>query len=192
MRREWAGLFGIAAGGITLFLIGQFQDPAWVSEFLAAGSRKLGENFGTNPNLWGPTNMLCNKDIMCVTAVGGITTIICLALVINFLWWHREGRPFYAAEIAVPAGLLIAPYVWTYDHLLLALPIVAIALRVMETRKSFLFAASIPLLFSILALLLLAFAASSGLDIWSALLPCATIVASFLTIRRRPWPLLSS
>lgn len=104
-----------AAGGLAVAgavtLVSLIVRPSWPAEWLATSVR-LQETNVSRANAWG----LAPADAR------WLGWIAALAAVLAFAWWWRARRP--ASVLLVAAGLalslFVAPYVWSYDHLVLA------------------------------------------------------------------------
>jgi len=79
--------------------------------------------------------------------------------------------------------LLITPYLWAYDQILLILPLAVVVMGMAESGIGYLRAALIPLGISVLALGLLFLAGSFGSDVWSAVVPLAILALVVWRIR---------
>lgn len=109
-RRRWAGLAGLAAGGAGLGLIGVVYMVDWPIQFVAIIMAKPG--YYGQPSLAG---------------LGLIGVVVAIVLVLEFcrlaLFVDDIGT---VIGMALAVGLAVAPYVWTYDHALLLLPILVL------------------------------------------------------------------
>lgn len=87
--------------------------------------------------------------------------------------------PSLAVSLAITITLLLTPYTWIYDQLLLIAPIVILVLLLANERYRYLLASLLFLGVDILALLLFGVALKLQLDIWSASIPlfilCLTV-----------------
>ncbi len=182
IQRNWTAIAGMVVGSGIMLILGELQNPNWIMEFLSVGERKFTETFGIHPTLWGLVNNLCRGNSTCLIISGGLAASLVIFLVLVFLIRHKQAGPLQVAALIVPAGILVPPYLWAYDQILLLIPIAWITLRFMNSQKPYLLAASIPPLFSLFALLLLLVASRVGLDIWSTLLPCVMLIFGI-------WPL---
>lgn len=89
------------------------------------------------------------------------------------LFWMYRNRAWLsgalAAGLAICLTLLTTPYTWTYDQLLLSIPIVFLVLGLGERGAQFLPTALLFLLIDILAFALLALTAALQKEGWNAL-----------------------
>lgn len=156
--------------------------PDWPMEFLAIGSNKMLQAFGASPTLWGLATLVCDFRLECVPWLGG--GLVVLLLLVFFLWLRKTNdhlTPAQFTSLAICLTLLVTPYTWTYDHVLLLFPLVSGALLLAERRKAFLFIALVLLGVDGLAFLLFLPALAMGYEMIYALLPL-TVTALFLAI----------
>ncbi len=172
--RRWRALAGLAAGLAGLYLLGALRDPAWVSKFLDSSRAMLSDTFGYAPSLWGVGGALCGHDLTCTTWLGAALAGA-LALGAAAYLFVRPARhdPLHVVAVAVVAALLVTPYIWAYDQLLLLLPIAAFLGELMGRGRIYLVNALAFLALDIGAIALLFVAVQTGQDIWSALVPLA-------------------
>lgn len=83
-----------------------------------------------------------------------------------------------AVAIAVPAALLLTPYIWAYDQVLLLVPLARCVPEMRDRSFPYLATASLVLLFSLAALALAIVAERVGRDAWSAALSPLAMVGS--------------
>ena len=188
--RRWRALLGIAVSGGLMALTGFVLDRGWVGKFLGAGQAKLAETFGHSPSLWGMAGALCQHNAGCTVwlgglLAGGLALAVCAALLL------APGR-FAAPEaigLSIVVTLLITPYIWAYDQILLVLPIVLVTAHLMRTGAPYLAGALFFLAVDVGALVLLLLAVQTQADAWSGLVPAAVGLAVWWSIaaaRRAP------
>lgn len=153
MRRDWRAIAGGLAGGLSLLVIGLAQDVHWVSKFLGAGGNLLSMRVGNQPTILSYTRLACAGDMTCAL---GSYALIALALTALFAWilWknHTKLTPLMAFSLAIPLGVLLPPYIWSYDYALLVIPICYIAFELVRRRASYIHATLFLLLLDALAL----------------------------------------
>jgi hypothetical protein len=184
-RRAWRGLAGMAAGGAALLLLGMLKDPGWVGKFLAGAGQKLTLTFGYSPTVWGLAGAGCDHAPGCTLAWGGAASIVLAGGLLGiFLWRGARLSAGLALSLAVPAALLVVPYLWAYDQVLLILPL-GLAVRGLAQRgRPFLLGALLMLAVSVAALALLVVSDNLQRDHWSALLPVAVLAVGLWQARR--------
>ncbi len=170
-----------------LAVFGWLIDPDWVSQFLTVGSGKFSETFGYNPTVWGLAGYGCQQANLCTTAVGGALALL-LTLVIIYLIFTRGRQiaPGLMLSLIIPVSLLVTPYLWAYDQILLIISISVLAEKFTRSGYPYLLVASFPIIFSLISLLLLYLAVISGRDAWSAVLSFLILVIVWLQIPQDP------
>jgi len=114
--------------------------------------------------LWGVVDkiLVVNSRSM----VAGILVSLTILLLEAFLFHKTQVGSLEAFAIILPAGLLIAPYSWAYDQILLMVPIVYIAMNISILQGS---KVAVLFLFGIVALavVLVSIAYLVDHDVWS-------------------------
>jgi hypothetical protein len=171
-QRRYRALLSLAMGGLVLLLAGMLINPAWVLEYWSIGSAKLAQTFGYSPTVWGLASLACGFHRPCTLAVGGIAAAL---LVAGTVWLLiRRGSlpdPHSAMSLAVTVTLLITPYTWTYDQILLILPIIVAAFSLLRRRGGFLPGILLLLTLDLLAVAVLLIDTRLNLEIFNALIP---------------------
>ena len=123
----------------------------------------------------------------CVVEIGLLLTVLVLSAVMAvFLMRRGNLAARLAVAIAIPAALLVTPYIWAYDQILLIAPIVLLALEMKDQGYPYIATAPILLFFSLASLLLIVVATSIGRDAWSAFLSLLVLVGSIYLSTKRP------
>jgi len=172
-QRNFTALWGIALTFFALFVIAWLRNPAWVMQFLAGGSKKLSSTFGYSPNLWGLGGAICSHEASCTVTAGLLmsTALVCATIFI-IVRQYSTLAPATILSLIIPTALLITPYIWVYDQLLLVIPLVVSMMKLLESGYPYLLSALIFVLMAILTWLLLALAAwGVGYDYGSAIIP---------------------
>jgi hypothetical protein len=172
LQKQVSSLIGLIVSGVLLVLVGLAQDPNWITEFWNVGNTKLSQTFGISPTIWGISTFFCNFAPNCTVGYG---TCVSLLFIIGFLYLLIKKRnilsPSLAVGLAVALTLLLTPYTWSYDQLLLVAPIVTIAMLLARDGYKYFPVSLLFLAIDIFAFLLLGIAAKIRLDIWNASIP---------------------
>jgi hypothetical protein len=183
--RSKAALLGMVISSLGLVLIGQLINPAWIKDYLAIGVGKLARDFGYYPNLWGFLLKIFHQDMIRVLNIGiSISVLIIAALLIGFVNWRYSLDVEHVMSLIVPVSLLLTPYLWAYDQILLLLPILVVMGQLNLRKFPYLIVASFPICMSVLSLLFLFLAIKLGNDVWSFCLPVVTISLVVLTLHQ--------
>ncbi len=178
----WAGkryksLLALGLGGILLLTAGMIQNPDWPIEYWNIGSTKLAHDFGFSPTVWGLASLACDFQKPCSLAAGGTATAL---LTFTALWLLVRYRtlitPLAAVSLSTLVTLLITPYTWPYDQLLLLLPIAAVVFSLAKHKGGFLPATIFFLGIDLLTIILLFFSAALEIEILNAFVPLTVLV----------------
>jgi len=122
-RRRWRAIGGTATGGLTLLAVSWAILPGWLFEWLDV--RDKAEVSFITPTVWGLGFELAGSwwlPVGLALAVG-VTAV---------LGWYVLTRPHVneaeLLSLAVAGSLLVTPYAWDYEHLLLLLPAILLFL----------------------------------------------------------------
>lgn len=171
-ERRWHALAGGMTGGIGLLLLGMVVKPNWLPVFLGMGKHMIDVTFGYNPTLWGLGGALCQHTAPCQVWVGWALCIAAaLAGIFSVYQKHLPLTPVQVIAFAIPPAVLITPYLWAYDQVILILPVLVCLGLLIERRVRYLIAATFFLLLDLIALLFVYIAAQSETDIISVGLP---------------------
>jgi hypothetical protein len=118
-RRDWRGLLGLGLGGAGLFAFSWILQPGWLLHWLSVGG-KTSVTFGT-PTLWGLAYDLVGPVHW---KLAGTLAVILVSGATLYLVVRRQGDWLFGMGLAMCGSLLVAPYLWNYDQLLLLFPAV--------------------------------------------------------------------
>jgi hypothetical protein len=169
-QKHFQALFGVGFGVLGLLLLGMARDIGWVMDYIRVGGHIVNTYVSINTTIWGIVGLIFEDDAG-LLILGIILFMILSAAELFFLW--RSGNTLNAFAVissAIPLSLILAPYSWSYDQILLVIPILYVAIqasRLWGEDKSVL----VFLAVDALAMALVVIAYSIGHDIWSALVP---------------------
>lgn len=139
IKKNWKAIVGICAGGLGLLFIGLIQDLQWISKFRGASENLLGMRLGNQPTLPSYTRLLCAGDLTCTMVLYGLASMVLLGLFFWLLWVKQNSlAPLEVFSLAIAFGLLLPPYLWSYDYALLLIPICYTAFEFIRRRASYL------------------------------------------------------
>jgi hypothetical protein len=154
IRRNWRAIAGLMAGGLGLLAIGMIQDIHWVEKFRGASENLLSMRLGNQPTILSYTRLACNGDLSCAMGAYGL---IALALTAIFTWlvWKRgaELSPLDVFSAGIALGVLLPPYLWSYDYALLIIPICYIAFDLIRRRETYLYSTIFLLILDVLSII---------------------------------------
>ena len=187
VREKWTALAGALVSSLGLCLLGWLDNPTWINEFVAIGSGKVWQTFGYSPTLWGISGQLCAHNRKCTLMLGGLLGGFCLIVFFYFVFQSPGNlSPALVLSLVIPIALLITPYVWAYDQILLIIPVLIVILAMIARDFPYIIPATLFLVISLLALAFVVLAMRTEYDMWSAVvaLVCLILVARLLWINQ--------
>ena len=171
-QKRWTALWGTLVSGIFVLIAGLIYNPAWVVQYWHVGGNKLAETFGGSPTVWGLAALICRNHSTCTLTLGGLAALLVL---LGFFWTVLRSRatlqPVTVLALAVTVTLLVAPYTWTYDQLLLILPAVGITLAMDKLGHSFALVSILFLGMDVIVVVILFFDAMLRVEILNVVFP---------------------
>lgn len=151
--RRWRVIGGMAIGGLSLLVVGLLQDPQWLTKFLGTGDSLLGMRLGHQPTILSYTRLACAGDMSCAMTWYAVIALLLVALFAVLFWkTHSRLNPLQAFSLAIPLGVLLPPYIWSYDYTLLVIPIAYVAFEMARRQKTYIYATLFLLVLTVLAL----------------------------------------
>jgi hypothetical protein len=171
-QRQIKSLMVGVVSGLLLIFVGLVQNDNWLIEFWNAGNGKLLQTFGFSPTIWGMSALFCNYNANCAVGYGAFISLLFL---IGYLYilvrMQNILSPALVVSLAIVITLLLTPYTWPYDQLLLVAPVVTITLRLAKDGYGYLPVSLIFLVVDVFALILLGVSAKIQMEIWNAAIP---------------------
>ncbi len=140
-RRNWKAIGGIILGGLVLLGIGMLQDLRWVEKFRGASENLFNIRLGNQPTLISYSRLACGGDLTCALAIYILATVALTGLYVWLVWRKRDAlTPLKVFSAAIALGVLLPPYIWSYDYVLLVIPLCTICFELVRRRESYLYA----------------------------------------------------
>lgn len=173
VRKQLPALAAVALSGAALAAAGLIHDPHWVIEFLQIGNAKVSQTFGYSPTVWGLSALACRRDLPCTIGYGAVIGLLFLLGCWRLVLLRRDvWSPSLVVSFATIITLLLTPYTWPYDQLLLIVPITTLMMRLSnEGFRPFLLAALFFVSLDLFALALSVVGAQVHLEIWNVFIP---------------------
>lgn len=121
-RKSWKAILGVITGCFSLFLAGAIYNPFWVFDYLAAGQHLLTRYVGMHSTLWGIATLLFQEHFLAFLFAGTSIGFV-LVTMIRLFFYNKLKNPFAVMAVVLARGLLVAPYSWSYDQILLLVPL---------------------------------------------------------------------
>lgn len=133
-RKQWMGILGIASGGAALFLIGAIVNPGWVFDYVNIGGDAFSKYYGMHPTFWGAVDHLLVVNSR--SLIVGSMVVLAIVGIEGYTFWRAENthQPLAVFASILPAGLLIAPYSWGYDQIMLTVSLVHLVMKISALR----------------------------------------------------------
>ena len=185
-QKRYRAILAMVVMGMILLTVGFLQNPHWISAYWGIGNTKLAETFGGSPTVWGLGALISHNQITATLIFGSLTGLLVLFGFLRVLLSaHPTMRPVDVVALAVCVTLLVTPYTWTYDQLLLILPLTSAILAMDRIGVRFLVTASVFLAIDVLAVILLIFDTLMQVEIWNVLVPLAVFGLCLVYLSRR-------
>ena len=185
LNRRWQGLAGLAlsfgASGVASLLL----FPNFISDWQTAATTKVGGVAGRMPTIWGLTaDLFAESPFGFWIAALGAILILLAGLFVVARW--KEMDALTCTSVALIASLLITPYLWSYDQILLLIPFIVALIRLDQRGYSFWLIALFPLIVDLAALVLFAIAAIRLQETTTFLLPVIIGILLYFALKWSP------
>lgn len=175
-QKNWAAILGIFVSGILILIAGLSANSEWISQYWHIGSAKLAGTFGGSPTVWGLGALISHSQPTGTLLFGGLAVMFIL---LGFFWtvlrFPAGLRPVSVLALAVTTTMLITPYTWTYDQLLLILPITTVTLVMFQKGVRFALPAILFIGLDVVALVLLYFDIMLQVEILNVVIPTCVL-----------------
>ncbi len=152
-QKKWRVLVGICTGLLGLLGAGLMLDPGWVGKFLGAGQKLFNVRLGNQPSIPSFTRLACSGNIDCALWFYALIALILVSLFI-LLAWHKKDRltPVQIFSAAIALGVLLPPYVWSYDYTLSLVAVCFVSFELIRRHENYYFAALFLILLDVISL----------------------------------------
>jgi hypothetical protein len=194
-RRNWKALGGIILGGLALLVVGMFQDLNWVAKFRGASENLFNMRLGNQPTIISYTRLACGGNLTCAFISYAVIALALIGLFAWLAWRKRETlTPLTVFSAAIPLGMLLPPYVWSYDYVLLLIPWAYICFEWIQRKASYLQATLFLIVLDALSFAMMALfmnnpespALTIQRDMWSIWVGLLTIITAWWLVFRAP------
>ncbi len=174
LTKNWRSIIYLLLSGVAWLSIGWIQNINWVSLFLSNGGRKMSETINFSPNLWGLSSSICSQNTTCMIGLGTLLGLILSIGIMAILLTQKNLSTVAVFSLAIPTALLVTPYIWAYDHILLLFPILFVTSLMFTRGYPYIVRSLFPISMSILSIALLIVATYLNHDVLSMSIPLVT------------------
>ena len=174
VRRRWRFVGASLAVGLGLAGLSQLLRPGWILEFIG-GATELSGSIADRATIWNLTG----------SWTLGVVVIALLLVAVVILIRPRGADDAEILGLAVAFGLVVAPYAWDHDYIVLAIPwsmIIGNARQLRPLLRRVLTMSTV-MVAAPLVWVLAAVATLRGTESLSVVVPMLTVVLLALAIR---------
>jgi hypothetical protein len=126
VHKYYKGLLGMGLGLIGMWALGGLYVANWVELYLGVLQAKHAQTFGFSATIWGLSAFVSRFNHEVTLVIGSVAVLFVSILFFVLITRPKAITPMVALALSVSAGLLVTPYLWPYDQVLLFLPIILI------------------------------------------------------------------
>ena len=180
LNRKWRVLSGIISCELSLWLIGFLSDPGWVQAFLQESGNKIDLYSSQTPTIWGIVGLVVNQPGVHYTIALALSAALVLLTCWTIYRWNQNINVLEVMCLAVPVVLLITPYTWAYDQILLLIPWIVLSILFRERGLPFWVSSGLIPLGGLVSVVILLVSATLQQDVASLLLPVITYLGVYI------------
>lgn len=181
VNRRYRAIGGVALMLGLLLTLSLAASPHWLSDYASVLQGKNSQTFGYAPTLWGLVSMGCSFDRACTMRGGSIGVGVVLVLYALLVMRFKDQPATHAMGLATATTLLVTPYLWPYDQILLTLPISLTAARLAVSPFPYLVSALYFLIIDLIAFVLMVITVAQQVENVNALLTLLVLILLVLT-----------
>jgi hypothetical protein len=187
-RRRYASFTAGVLSTLAIAGFGFLQNPHWLTDFLQAGYGRLKDSCLHTPTIWGLAALLpvnSSPAILYVGAVAGMFIVTGTAVLIRR---YRNGLQVDSmVSLIISLMLLLTPYTWPYDQILLLVPLVTSVTFMVRAGCSYLLSVCFMLGLAASSIVLLLISSLMQAENINALLPAVTLCLTLWQIKKQSW-----
>jgi alpha-1,2-mannosyltransferase len=170
LNRRWRGLSGLVLSLTISALAALILYPNFIFDWQAAVQSKVGGVAARMPTIWGITADLFGNGWLTTASALGLIFVITIFCIIQIARWRATRLELIAFLATV--SLIVTPYLWNYDQVLLVFPMIVALIRLEQRRRAnFWSIALLPLGFCFITYIFFALAATRAQDTFSVFIP---------------------
>ncbi|HZQ05893.1 MAG TPA: glycosyltransferase family 87 protein [Anaerolineae bacterium] len=149
LNRQWRGIAGLGAGIACLFGASLLLFPNFFIDWQTVALNKVGGVSGRMPTIWGVAYDIGNPFGL-EFVIAGALLLVLVGLNLWIVWRMSKRDALEILAVCAVFSVSLAPYLWTYDLILLILPLTVAAIRLDQRGAPFFLVALAPLAITIL------------------------------------------
>lgn len=161
--------------------------PDLLSTWQAVMLTRVGSVGARMATVWGLSSDLFGKN----GTWAGLALTILLTCIAIYIAWRWRGDALTLAGGLIPLSLLVAPYLWAYDQILLIVPLLLALVRFRKRGVSFWLLAITPIMFALLDGILFALEATRLSETLTIMQTLVIGTLFLISMRDRPRKLVS-
>lgn len=182
LSRRWKALLGLVLSLAADVCFSYLLFPSFLTDWSSAAANKVGGVMERMPTLWGLGLELFDGSPAGFW-ISGSLVLLTLLIVIFLAYRSRDWDPVTVASMFIIPSVLVSPYLWSYDHIVLILPLVIALVRLAQLRAPFWVVALLPFSIDILSFILLAVAALRLEENATLLMPVVIGIVLWISLR---------
>jgi hypothetical protein len=171
LRHHWKAIIGEGFTILALFGLGWLFNHDWAISWLHIGGAKIESLICCTPTIWGLSSLACKFNLLCGSRLGMIASSVLSILLVVILARRRDLGIRLLLGLCIPISLLVSPYLWTYSHISLLLPILVIMGIIKHRKMPYMLVAPFPLYMALLSSGIVFLSIRVGVDVLSSLVP---------------------
>ncbi len=136
VHAAFRGLFG-AVMGFTALVLGSLNiQPGWIGEYFHVLTFRLVHTYGYASSIWGLTYLLSGMNVQKSVLLAALSCLLLPGIFAVWVLSDRVNGHNEAFSLAISYQMLMTPYLWPYDQILLLIPIVTLVALVTKRGKN--------------------------------------------------------
>jgi alpha-1,2-mannosyltransferase len=187
VKKRWDALGGMimafGAGVLATFLL----FPNFIFDWLSSATSKVGGVGDRMPTLWGTMADVFGVSPLTISCALLLTVVLVLATLGLTIRW-REQKALVVTSMLVLPSLVVTPYLWNYDQILVLVPLFTALIMLSRRGISRRILVWFPLLASVFEWMLFAVSAVRLRDTLGITLPIGVGLVLWYAVRNSPLP----
>lgn len=184
LNRRWNALLGIALGAGAGSVASLLFFPNFIRDWQTVALSKVGGVAARMPTLWGLSSDLFGASLPGFW-IAMILTGLAVAASVFLVARLRDGDALALMSVLLIISLMVTPYLWNYDQILLLVPLLFALIRLRQRGVSFRAIVWLPLALDVVVFVLFGVAAVRLRDTYSVFIPAIVGFLLWVAMRDR-------